>query len=91
MSAYINKNYYFFLVFLPLYPRPLGLVFAWAAFFPYYVLIDYGLSGVWKEDFMLTSVVFLTAASAFAAGMFRGRNKFTSPKSYNSVCYHQSQ
>ncbi len=81
----------FFLVFLPLYPRPLGLVFAWAAFLPYYVLIDYGLSGVWKEDFMLTSLVFLTAASAFATGMFRGRNKFISPKSYNCVCYHQSQ
>ena len=62
----------FFLVFLPLYPRPLGLVFAWAAFLPYYVLINYGLSGVWKEDFMLTSVVFLTAAAAFAAGMFSG-------------------
>ncbi len=61
----------FFLVFLPLYPEPLGLVFAWAVFLPYYVLIDYGLLGIWKEDFMLTSLVFLTAASAFAAGMSR--------------------
>ena len=61
----------FFLIFLPLWPEPLGLVFAWAALLPYYVLIDYGLLGIWKEDFMLTSLVFLTAISAFAAGMFR--------------------
>ena len=69
----------FFLLFLSLCPEPLGLVFAWTAFLPYYVLIDYGLSGIWKEDFMLTSLVFLTAASAFAAEMSRGHNKFTSP------------
>jgi hypothetical protein len=64
----------FFLVFLPLYPKPLGLVFGWTAFLPYYVLIDYGLLGIWKEDFMLTSLLFLTASSAFVVGISRGQD-----------------
>ncbi len=51
--------------------RSISLPTTWTAFLPYYVLIDYGLSGIWKEDFMLTSLVFLTVTSAFAAGMSR--------------------
>ena len=55
-----------FLAFLPLRPHAAGLAFSWSILLSYRVLINYSLTGTWKDDPATAMVIFLAGTLSVA-------------------------
>ena len=50
---------------LPLVPVSSGFILSWSAFMPYFTMIDYSVSGTWKENPLMTTILFCAMVAVF--------------------------